>query len=63
MTAAPGLQEPDELYAALVAMHDGLTPTQSLERCARLILLLANEIGDSARVRALMQIAAGASVA
>ena len=52
------MDEPDELYAELVAMHAGLTPAQSLERCARLILLLANEVGDTARVRQLMQEAA-----
>lgn len=54
------LQEPDELYAELVALHEGLTPAQSLELCARLILLLANEVGNTARVRALMREAAAA---
>ena len=53
------LQDPDELYAELVALHEGLAPAQSLELCARLILLLANELGDTARVRQLMQAAAG----
>lgn len=52
------LQEPDELYAELVAMHEGLAPAQSLELCARLILLLANEVGDTTRVRQLMREAA-----
>ena len=53
------LQEVDELYAELVALHEGLAPSQSLALCARLILLLANELGDTARVRQLMQVAAG----
>ena len=52
------LQDPDELYAGLVAMHEGLSTAQSLELCARLILLLANEVGDTARVQALMRQAA-----
>lgn len=55
------LQDPDELYAELVAQHARLTPAQSLELCARLILLLANEVGDTGRVRALMQEATATS--
>jgi hypothetical protein len=44
----------DALYAELVAMHEGLGAQASLKLCARLILLLVNEVGDNARVRELM---------
>ena len=44
----------DALYAELVAMHDGLAADASLKLCAKLILLLVNEVGDTARVRELM---------
>jgi hypothetical protein len=45
-TTAPNLQNPDEFYATLIAAHDGLSPADSEAFNARLILLLANQIGD-----------------
>ena len=38
---------PDDLYQALVDAHDGLTDAESRQLNARLILLLANHIGDA----------------
>ena len=58
--AAPGLRDPDGFYAALLAQQAGMEPIDALRFCARLILLLANEVGDDQRLRALLQ-AAGAS--
>ncbi len=40
------LANPDAFYAALVAAHDGLSEEQSAALDARLILLLANQVGD-----------------
>jgi hypothetical protein len=37
---------PDDLYQALVDAHDGLEEAESRQLNARLILLLANHIGD-----------------
>jgi len=37
---------PDDFYAALIAMHRGLSEADSAKCNARLILLLANHIGD-----------------
>ena len=37
---------PDDFYAALLATHDGLSSTESMALNARLILILANHIGD-----------------
>ena len=42
----PRLARPDDLYAALMDLHRNLTPEQSRVANARLILLLANHIGD-----------------
>lgn len=42
----PRLQASDDFYAALIAAHQGLTTAQSHALHARLVLLLANHIGD-----------------
>ena len=36
----------DDVYAALLAAHEGLTPEASAALNARLILILANLVGD-----------------
>lgn len=36
----------DDFYEALLAAHDGLSFEQSVRLNARLILLLANQVGD-----------------
>lgn len=38
----------DAFYAALVKAHAGLTDAQSEQLNARLVLLLANQVGDGA---------------
>jgi len=43
----PNIAVPDEFYEALLEMHRGLTDAQSALVNARLILLLANHIGDA----------------
>lgn len=47
MNVEPNLSRGDEFYAAVVALHDGLDVTESLRLNARIILLLANQIGDA----------------
>ncbi len=42
----PNIAQPDQFYAALLAAHDGLSDAESQAFNARLILLLANHIGD-----------------
>lgn len=42
----PNLARPDDFYARLVAIHDGLDEEESAALNARLILVLANHIGD-----------------
>ncbi|MBC8117955.1 MAG: DUF2783 domain-containing protein [Burkholderiaceae bacterium] len=40
------LAQPDDFYQALIDAHAGLTDAQSAALNARLVLLLANQIGD-----------------
>jgi hypothetical protein len=44
----PNLADPDAIYTALIEAHAGLTEAESAALNARLILLLANHIGDAA---------------
>lgn len=46
LITAPNLPDPDSCYAALLAAHKGLTATESQALNARLVLILANHIGD-----------------
>jgi len=48
---------PDDFYEALVELHRGLTDEQSEMANARLILLLANHIGDMSVLREAMRVA------
>lgn len=50
---------PDELYALLVDMHEGLAADESAAASAKLILLLANHVGDLDVVREAVAIARG----
>ena len=45
----------DDFYAELLELHDGLSKAESDALNARLILLLANHIGDRALLREAMQ--------
>ena len=42
----PNIARPDDFYEALLALHRDLTPAQSAQVNAKLILLLANHVGD-----------------
>jgi hypothetical protein len=47
MKTALHLQDADGFYEQLLDSHQGLTPEQSQLLNARLILLLANQVGDA----------------
>lgn len=49
----------DDVYAALMAAHDGLSLEESTRLNARLVLLLANEVGDIERVKKAIAAARG----
>ncbi|MBI1396948.1 MAG: DUF2783 domain-containing protein [Betaproteobacteria bacterium] len=61
LVTTPNLDDPDDFYATLLAVHRGLTAEQSQALNARLILLLANHVGDSTVLREAVE-AARASV-
>lgn len=48
----PNLTRPDDFYEALIESHRGLSAEQSALLNAKLILLLANQIGDLDVLRA-----------
>ena len=52
MNTDPNIDCPDDFYQALIDAHVGLTEAQSAALNARLILLLANQVGDYETLRA-----------
>lgn len=59
----PNLSAPDDFYEALLDIHRDLTEAESTLVNARLILLLANHIGDAAVLREAMQAARAGVIA
>ena len=47
----PNLADPDAFYTALIDAHAGLSEAESQALNARLVLLLANHVGDLAVLR------------
>jgi hypothetical protein len=45
------IKDPDGFYSSLLEAHEGLSTEESMAFNARLILLLANHIGDEAVLR------------
>jgi hypothetical protein len=50
----PNLPAPDDFYEALVDLHRGLSDGESALVNAKLVLLLANHVGDPEVLRAAM---------
>ncbi|MEL7098485.1 MAG: DUF2783 domain-containing protein [Pseudomonadota bacterium] len=46
LNTEPNIPDPDSFYAELIDAHDGLSDADSTAFNARLVLLLANHIGD-----------------
>jgi hypothetical protein len=59
LNTEPNIASPDDFYDELIALHRDLTDEQSALVNARLILLLANHIGDAEVLRAAMNAARG----
>ena len=53
----PNVADPDGLYAALIEAHGDLDEAESLAFSARLVLLLANHVGEPAVVREAIAVA------
>lgn len=47
LITAPNIADVDGFYARLLATHRGLTEAESAALNARLILILANHVGDA----------------
>jgi mannose-1-phosphate guanylyltransferase len=60
---SPRLADPDALFAALAAAHAGLTEAQARQFDARLLLLLANHIGDETVLQQAIDEARGSAAA
>lgn len=63
LITTPHLDAPDDFYEALLAAHHGLSEADSHAFNARLILLLANHIGDLDVLRAALTAAGAESTA
>ena len=46
LNVQPNIARPDDFYEALIELHRDLTPEQSAKVNAKLVLLLANHVGD-----------------
>ena len=62
LNTQPNLQACDDFYEALIAAHQGLSTPESHAMNARLVLLLANDIGDQATLQHALQLARGSAV-
>ncbi|GAB4361626.1 MAG: DUF2783 domain-containing protein [Oricola sp.] len=57
LNTKPNIAEPDDFYADLLAAHEGLTKAESDAFNARLILILANHVGDRETLREALEAA------
>ncbi len=51
------IEDPDDFYARLIALHSDLTKEQSQNLNSKLVLLMANHIGDQAVLDAMLEAA------
>ena len=59
LVRSPNLRDPDDFYAALVIAHHGLSDEASELLNARLVLILANHVGDPQVLREALALARG----
>jgi hypothetical protein len=62
IVTSPNLEDPDGFYADLVAAHQGLSAEESELLNARLVLILANQVGDREVLRQALALARGQAV-
>lgn len=60
LNTEPNIEDPDGFYAELLELHAGLDRDASEALSVRLLLILANQIGDRALLRQAMAAAAAA---
>jgi hypothetical protein len=57
LSLEPRIEDADGWYAELLAAHEGLSEEESHALDARLVLILANHIGDREVLRAALELA------
>jgi hypothetical protein len=57
LNTEPNIDEPDEFFAELLAVHEDVSPSESEAVNSRLILILANHIGDRAVLTRALELA------
>ncbi len=57
LTLDPNIPDPDGFYDELLKVHDGMSELESMALNARLILILANQIGNRDQLRAALKVA------
>jgi hypothetical protein len=57
LNTQPNIAAPDDFYEGLIQVHRGLDDAQSALVNAKLILLLANHVGDAAVLREALRLA------
>ena len=57
LTTKPNIADADGFYAKLLASHRGLTEAQSHAMNARLVLILANHVGEDTVLEAALALA------
>lgn len=57
LNTMPNIDSPDDFYADLIAAHEGRTDAESEAFNARLILVLANHIGDRDILKEALEVA------
>ena len=61
MITSPNLEDPDGFYEVLVEAHKGLDGDQSAALNARLVLVLANQVGRQSVLEECVRLARNAS--
>lgn len=56
LITTPNIPVPDEFYAELLRAHEGMSEEESAALNARLILVLANQIGDREVLREAIEV-------
>ena len=59
LETSPRITRPDDFYEALIESHQGLSDEASRQLNARLILILANQIGDLEVLKEALHLARG----
>ena len=60
LTTTPNFEDADGFYAALLAAHEALTDGESAAFNARLVLILANHVGEQSALQDALALAAKA---